>query len=64
MATPTPNGCRHDGIDQRTHARQWTQDAGWHAWEQPTQEQIKDRMRARRAARTERIRHTGPDNEE
>lgn len=48
MPTPNPNGCRHDGIDQRTHARQWTPNAGWHTWEQPTQEQIKDRMRARR----------------
>lgn len=49
MATYAPNGCRHDGIDQRTHARQWTPDAGWHTWEQPTQEQIRDRMCARRS---------------
>ncbi|ACX71162.1 hypothetical protein pZL12.85 [Streptomyces phage ZL12] len=48
MPTPRPNGCRHDGIDQRAHARQWTPEAGWHTWEQPTQEQIKDRMRGRR----------------
>ncbi|RSN50518.1 hypothetical protein DMH12_24870 [Streptomyces sp. WAC 04229] len=26
--------------------------AGWHQWEQPTQQQIKDRMRARRAERS------------
>lgn len=50
---PTPNGCRYDGIDQRAHGRQWTPDAGWHAWKQPTQEQIKTRMRARRANRKE-----------
>ncbi|MFD3740493.1 hypothetical protein [Streptomyces sp. NPDC058629] len=62
MATPNPNGCRHCGIEQdRPHARQWTPDAGWHTWEQPTQEQINDRMRVRQAARTERIRHSGPD---
>lgn len=45
---PTPNGCRWCGIDKRRHARQWTEEAGWHAWEQPTQDQIKARMFARR----------------
>ncbi|MFE1515730.1 hypothetical protein ACFW9I_02675 [[Kitasatospora] papulosa] len=48
MATTTPNGCRRDGIDRRTHGRQWTPEVGWHSWEQPTQDQIKERMRARR----------------
>lgn len=52
MAAATPNGCRHDGIDQRTHGRQWTEEAGWHPWEPPTQQQIKDRMAARRDNRT------------
>lgn len=61
MATPNPMSCRWCGIDQRPHARQWTDEAGMHTWEPPTQEQIKDRMRARRSARTERIRHSGPD---
>lgn len=51
MPTPNPPGCRWCGIDQRTHARQWTAEAGWHTWTQPTQPQIKDRMRARRAGR-------------
>lgn len=44
-----PNGCRHCGIDQRRHARQWTEQAGWHTWTQPTQEQMKARMKARRS---------------
>ncbi|MFD3955921.1 MULTISPECIES: hypothetical protein [Streptomyces] len=61
MTAPNPMGCHWCGIDQRTHGRQWTPDAGWHTWTQPTQEQIKNRMRARRSARTERIRHSGPD---
>lgn len=26
----------------------WTTEAGWHPWTQPTQQQIKARMRARR----------------
>jgi len=46
-----PNGCRWCGIDQRSHGRQWTDEAGWHTWEQPTQAQIKARMQARRASR-------------
>ncbi|MFJ8677268.1 hypothetical protein [Streptomyces sp. NPDC093589] len=43
-----PNGCRWCGIDKRPHSQQWTPDAGWHPWEQPTQDQIKTRMRDRR----------------
>jgi len=49
MTVPNPSGCRWCGLDQRGHARQWKPPVGWHAWEQPTQEQIKERMRARRA---------------
>ncbi|MFJ2110605.1 hypothetical protein ACIOEX_01530 [Streptomyces sp. NPDC087850] len=52
QAPPSPSACRWCGIDQRPHARQWAQPAGWHAWEQPTEQQILARMRARRAART------------
>lgn len=48
---PAPNGCRWCGIDERAHARQWVEDAGWHAWAAPTGEQRKARMRARRGAR-------------
>lgn len=47
--TTTPNGCRHCGIDHREHAQRWTDAAGWHQWTPPTQQQIKARMRARRA---------------
>lgn len=43
-----PNGCHWCGIDKRRHGRQWTAEADWHKWEQPTQEQIKARMIARR----------------
>lgn len=42
-------GCRQCGIDERGHGIQATYD-GTHTWEQPTQEQIKTRMLARRAA--------------
>ncbi len=49
--TAEPSGCRWCGIGKRRHGRQWTDDAGWHPWEQPTREQIKARMLARRAAR-------------
>lgn len=49
--TTNPMGCAECGIDQRGHGRQHTQAAGWHMWQQPTQQQIKQRMRARRAAR-------------
>jgi hypothetical protein len=51
MTTPTPMGCAECGIDQRGHGRQYTPAAGWHAWQQPTRDQIKTRMQARRAGR-------------
>ena len=51
-----PSGCRWCGIDQRDHAQRWTPPSkggpGWHKWAQPTQEQIKARMLARRAAQS------------
>jgi hypothetical protein len=43
-------GCRLCGIEQRGHAQQWKAPIGWHKWEQPTQQQIKQRMQARRTA--------------
>ena len=46
---PNPNGCRLCGIDQRSHAIQAGPD-GSHTWTAPTQQQIKDRMQARRVA--------------
>lgn len=45
---PNPMGCRLCGIDQRGHAIQVGAD-GSHMWQQPTQQQILDRMTARRA---------------
>jgi hypothetical protein len=47
-----PNGCAHCGIEQRCHFRRWTDDAGWHAWTAPTDEQRKARMLTRRSAPT------------
>jgi hypothetical protein len=47
-----PSGCRWCGVTKPDHASRWNVDIGWHQWTQPTQQQIKDRMRARRAERT------------
>lgn len=47
---PAPNACRHCPLEQREHGRQWTAEVGWHAWEPPTQAQIKARIQARRQA--------------
>ncbi|APU38459.1 hypothetical protein BSL84_34185 [Streptomyces sp. TN58] len=49
---PSPGGCRWCGIDARIHARQWVESVGWHVWQTPTDEQRKERMRARRARRS------------
>lgn len=43
-----PMGCGLCGIDQRGHAIQVGAD-GSHAWTRPTEQQVKDRMLARRA---------------
>ncbi|MDL4812743.1 hypothetical protein [Actinomadura opuntiae] len=50
------DGCRHCGLprllpDGLPHARRWSRGPGWHGWTAPTQQQIKDRMIARRADR-------------
>ncbi|MCM1964893.1 hypothetical protein [Streptomyces sp. G1] len=47
----TPSSCRWCSIPAGRHYQQWTAAAGWHPWTAPTREQIKERMRARRAAR-------------
>lgn len=47
----SPNACQHCGIDEREHMQRWKPPVGWHWWEQPTQDQIKARMHARRTAR-------------
>jgi hypothetical protein len=51
MRAPNPMGCARCGIDQRGHGIQVTAD-GSHTWEQPSQEQLKQRMHDRRARRT------------
>ncbi|CAM5394550.1 hypothetical protein STENM36S_06383 [Streptomyces tendae] len=51
MTVPNPMGCAACGIDRRGHGRQHTEQAGWHAWTEPTQQQIKDRVLARRTER-------------
>lgn len=51
MKITNPMGCRWCGLDKRPHFQQWKPPVGWHQWEQPTQEQIKERMLARRAAK-------------
>lgn len=44
-----PMGCQLCGID-RPHGWQNTEGGGLHQWVQPTPQQIKDRMRARRTS--------------
>lgn len=46
-----PFGCKHCGEAKRSHGRRWITSAGVHAWERPSDEQVKDRMLARRVAR-------------
>ncbi|NUS79127.1 MAG: hypothetical protein HOV70_23405 [Streptomyces sp.] len=46
-----PFGCAHCGVVQRVHGRRYVTGAGMHGWERPSEEQVKDRMLARRAAR-------------
>jgi hypothetical protein len=46
-----PFGCAHCGVTQRSHGRRYLTGAGMHGWERPSEEQVKDRMLARRAAR-------------
>lgn len=43
-----PSACTWCGIAQRPHGRQYADAVGWHAWAQPSQEQILARMKARR----------------
>lgn len=55
-AAPVPvDGCRHCGLPKRlpdgtAHFQRWCRGVGWHGWTAPTQKQIRERMRARRAA--------------
>jgi hypothetical protein len=50
------DACRHCPLpfrltDGMPHAQRWAKAVGWHGWSAPSDEQIKARMLARRAAR-------------
>jgi hypothetical protein len=47
-----PNGCAHCGEAKRSHGRRYISGVGGHAWERPSDEQVKARMLARRVARS------------
>jgi hypothetical protein len=51
QAIPSPNGCRWCGLEERDHFQRWKPPVGWHQWAEPTSEQRKERMRARRRAK-------------
>lgn len=53
MTAPNPSGCQHCGVDQQEHMQRWISGIGWHTWTKPTDQQIKERMRARRNQRKE-----------
>lgn len=46
-----PFGCALCGVEKRSHGRRYIGGAGMHAWERPSDGQVKARMLARRAAR-------------
>jgi hypothetical protein len=46
-----PYGCTHCGITKRSHGRRWTTGVGSHAWTAPSEDQIVERMKARRTVR-------------
>ncbi|MCX4697036.1 hypothetical protein [Streptomyces sp. NBC_01373] len=48
-----PYGCQWCGDEQHHHGHQWHPAAGLHQWTKPTQDQIRDRMQARRAGRSQ-----------
>ena len=53
-AVTPPSGCRHCGVEARDHFQRWASGVGWHQWVEPTREQIKARMLARRDPRYSR----------
>ncbi|NRQ31319.1 hypothetical protein HII36_05630 [Nonomuraea sp. NN258] len=53
MVAP-PAGCRWCGLAQRDHFQRWSRAAGWHLYIPPTQDQIKERMKARRTLQGQR----------
>ena len=51
------NGCQMCGKEQRGHAIEQLPDGTFHTWVEPTDDQRKDRLRARRRANEKRIAH-------
>jgi hypothetical protein len=49
-----PYGCTHCGEAKNVHGNRWHRAAGLHQWEKPTNQQMKDRMQARRATKEQR----------
>lgn len=49
LRRPDPSGCRWCGVNERDHMQRWKPPVGWHQWAPPTQQQRKERMKARRA---------------
>ncbi|MFD9256940.1 hypothetical protein [Streptomyces sp. NPDC059538] len=49
-ASVAPDACHWCATPKDGHGHQWTVQAGWHDWVQPTQDQINARTLARRAA--------------
>lgn len=47
-----PFGCTYCGVEKRSHGRRYIGGSGMHAWERPSDEQVKARMLARRVARS------------
>jgi hypothetical protein len=45
---PNPNACRHCDTDRQGHYQRWAPEVKWHRWTEPTSEQRKARMLARR----------------
>lgn len=52
---PNPDACRHCGTAQREHAQLHHPNVGFHEWAEPTDEQRKERMLARRRQNEERV---------
>lgn len=42
-----PMGCLWCGIPERGHGQRWTPEVSCHGYEQPTRDQIAERLRAR-----------------
>ncbi|GAA4946275.1 hypothetical protein HD597_006788 [Nonomuraea thailandensis] len=52
-----PSGCRWCGLAQYDHFQRWSREVGFHRYAPPTQDQIKQRMKARRTMQGQRASH-------